>query len=276
MQKINALRVGTTALSLLFPAIVFAQAAAPAAPASPHTFTGNVALVSDYKYRSISQTFRLPAVQGGFDYSHTSGFYLGTWASNISGNQFPNGASMEWDFYGGYKGSFGGDVGFDVGFLKYYYPGTKFRTAAGDVKADTDEIYFALSYKWLSAKYSHSLSDLFGTNEKTFAGVGTIPATRNSNSKGSGYLDITGTFDLGDDWSVVAHVGHQKVKGYGELSYTDWKIGVNKVVNGFNIGLAYIDNNADALYYTYAESQSATSTKDVSKGSLVLSVSKTF
>ncbi|OYW27068.1 MAG: hypothetical protein B7Z51_09365, partial [Methyloversatilis sp. 12-65-5] len=53
-------------------------------PASPHTFTGNVGLFSQYVFRGISQTNEDPALQGGFDYSHASGFYLGTWASNIS------------------------------------------------------------------------------------------------------------------------------------------------------------------------------------------------
>ncbi len=61
-----------------FPSLAFAQAAAPATPASPHTFTGNVGLFSDYRFRGISQTYKQPAIQGGFDYSHSSGIYLGT------------------------------------------------------------------------------------------------------------------------------------------------------------------------------------------------------
>jgi hypothetical protein len=68
-------------------------AAAPAAePASP--LAGNLAIVSDYRFRGISQSYRLPAVQGGIDYAHESGFYLGNWNSSVSGNQFPNGASL--------------------------------------------------------------------------------------------------------------------------------------------------------------------------------------
>src|SRR5262245_24510431 len=61
-----------------------AYAQAPAAPASTHTITGNAGLYSQYIFRGLTQTDRDPAVQGGFDYSHSSGFYLGTWASNIS------------------------------------------------------------------------------------------------------------------------------------------------------------------------------------------------
>src|SRR4051812_31049308 len=113
------------------PMAVSAQTApaAPAAPASPHTVTGNVAITSQYVFRGLTQTNGDPAIQGGFDYAHSSGFYAGTWLSNISwftdqnantrsapvslaspgsvGAPYtPNGsnsASLEWDFYGGYK-----------------------------------------------------------------------------------------------------------------------------------------------------------------------------
>ncbi|MGN5479408.1 TorF family putative porin [Cupriavidus basilensis] len=61
------------------------SAAEPAAePASAWTFSANVALATDYRYRGLMQTNRRPAIQGGFDVSHTSGFYLGNWNSNIS------------------------------------------------------------------------------------------------------------------------------------------------------------------------------------------------
>ncbi len=55
-----------------------------APPAPQHLFTGNVAVVSQYVFRGLSQTDGKPAVQGGFDYAHSSGFYAGTRLSNIS------------------------------------------------------------------------------------------------------------------------------------------------------------------------------------------------
>ena len=67
-----------------------------------HSFTANVSLVSDYRFRGVSQTFKQPAIQGGFDYVHSSGFYVGNWNSNVSGNSFTDG-SIEMDLYGGYK-----------------------------------------------------------------------------------------------------------------------------------------------------------------------------
>ena len=100
-----------------------AFALAEEAPASEHTLTGNFGLFSSYRFRGIDQTSGKPALQGGFDYSHASGFYAGNWNSNVSsGAGYPEG-NLEMDFYGGYKASFG-NFGIDVGGLYYYYPGT--------------------------------------------------------------------------------------------------------------------------------------------------------
>ena len=79
-------------------AAVAQPAFAADAPASPNTFTANVALVSDYRFRGISQSYTDPAIQGGFDYSHASGVYLGTWGSSVSGNEYVGGNGMEWDY----------------------------------------------------------------------------------------------------------------------------------------------------------------------------------
>ncbi|HYY60861.1 MAG TPA: TorF family putative porin, partial [Burkholderiales bacterium] len=83
--------------------IASAQQAAPA----PSPLTGNMTLVSEYRFRGIDQTFGKPAIQGGFDYAHSSGVYLGNWNSNVSsGAGYPHG-NIEMDFYGGYKRAFG-------------------------------------------------------------------------------------------------------------------------------------------------------------------------
>ncbi len=214
----------------LAPALVAAQApAAPAAPASPHTLTGNVGVYSQYIFRGLTQTNKKAALQGGFDYSHASGLYAGTWMSNISWlTDSPaatgySSSSLEMDFYGGYKGTLSGDLGFDIGVLQYYYPGTSgtaatpFPTGVG--KADTLEVYGALTWNWLSAKYSHSISN------KTF-GV--------ANSDGTYYLDLTATYPVNDKVNLIAHYGIQKFTGRttgvalsndANASYKDWKLG---------------------------------------------------
>lgn len=256
------------------PGMLISGASHAAEAASPHTFTANVTLASEYIYRGIGQTNRKPAIQGGFDYAHSSGFYLGTWLSNVSWlsdqNSFPAMAaagggisnSLEWDFYGGYKGSFANDWSYDVGVLRYYYPGTY---PAGFVSPDTTEVYGQIGYKWVSLKYSHSTTDLFGQRN---------PVT-GQDSKGSGYLDLTANYDLGNGWGIVGHVGHQKVKNFSDASYTDWKLGVTKDVGFGVVGVSYVDTNAkgdcaNGEWYCNAFG------KDLGSGRGVITFSKTF
>jgi len=232
------------------PSVALAQAAASA---SPWEISGNLTLASEYIYRGIGQTNRKPALQGGFDAAHRSGFYIGNWNSNVSWLSDQGGLSnsLEMDFYGGYKGMLGANVGFDVGALYYYYPGTY---PAGFVSPNTTELYGALSFGPVTVKYSHSTSNLFGV----------------ANSKNSGYLDVTGEFDVGNGFSVAAHVGHQRVRNNSAASYNDYSVSVSKDVAGFTLTAAAIGTNASAAVYTNAFN------RDLGKSRLVLSASKSF
>jgi uncharacterized protein (TIGR02001 family) len=253
------------------PTLAAAQTPAPA----PSPLTGNIALVSDYRFRGISQTFDKPALQGGFDYAHSSGLYVGNWNSNVSqGAGFPGG-NLEMDFYGGWKKAFG-DFGLDVGFIYYYYPGTEAgsgiafspannRTGAvAGGKVDNKEFYIGGTWKFLSLKYYHSIDDYFST-----------PGTKNSN-----YLDLSATYELGSGWGVNGHVGHLDFKGMNDASYTDWKVGVTKDISGWVLGAAYVDTDAkgscgSGQFYCFPNS-SGTKFKDAGKATVVVSVSKTF
>lgn len=258
----------TLALSsaLLTPVLALAEAAAPAAPPP---FTGNVTLASEYLYRGIAQSNGKPALQGGFDYAHPSGLYVGTWGSTISwlGDQsaaFPGGsgisAPIEIDVYGGYKNSFGGDWSYDIGVLTYNYPGSY---PAGFTKADTTEVYGQLGWKWLSAKYSYVVSShIFGFVTPT-----------GGKTDGSGYLDLTANYDLGNGWGVTAHGGHQSIKGFSQASYTDWKLGVTKDVGYGTVGAYYSDTDAKG---GIGEPYRNLYNRDLGKGRIVVSFTKTL
>jgi hypothetical protein len=279
-----------SAISSLFalPAVTNAQTApAAAAPTPEHVFTGNATLVSDYRFRGISQTFKLPAVQAGFDYAHSSGVYLGTWASNVSNNVYANGAGLEWDLYGGYKFEVAKDITADIGLLYYWYPGAKFNTAGQD-KYNNTELYGALSYGNFTAKYSHAISEFFGMKTATMGGLcglgssGAATTTCFSgnpgSSKGSGYLDLSYNFDLGDKLTLALHLGHQTVQNYGKLSYTDYKVGLTKEYNGFLLGAALIATNANTELWRAMNGAQANGGKfiDPRGSTLVLSLGKTF
>ncbi len=248
--------------------------------AAPSPLTGNFTIATDYRFRGISQTFKQPTLQGGVDYAHSSGLYVGTWMSNVSGNQYPNGASLEWDMYAGYKTTVG-DVGLDMGYLKYYYPGAEWKAApaATPAKFDNQELYLAASYNVVTLKYSYALSDYFGLNNDQVGfwggknGTGPTIAA-NGGSKGSTYLDLTANIPLSEKLTLVAHYGHTSVKNYSTLSYSDYKLGLNYDLNGWMLGAAYVNTNANKDYYFAANTTGTV--KDTGTATLVLSVGKTF
>jgi uncharacterized protein (TIGR02001 family) len=204
------------------------------APEPDYTLSYNVGVVTDYRYRGISQSRLKPALQGGIDFAHKSGFYLGTWASTIQWiKDIPGGNSdVEIDIYGGYKFE-AASVGWDVGVLTYNYPSNNLNPSA-----DTTELYAAGTMGPVTLKYSHSVTNLFGFTD----------------SKGSGYLDASATFDLGNGWSLAPHIGHQKVRNNGSFSYTDYSLTLGKDLgNGISVSAALVGTDADkALYVTPA------------------------
>lgn len=282
------------AATFAIPNLAAAQATAAAAPASPHTLTGNLGLFSEYRFRGIAQTFGQPAIQGGFDYSHASGWYAGNWNSNVNeGAGFPAG-NIEMDFYGGWKNTWG-DWGLDVGAIHYAYPGSDANAATGTSAAFTNprngkthtgrvnntELYIGGSWKWISLKYSRSTSDYFSL----------------ADTKGSSYLDLSANYDLGNGWGINGHVGSFKLRNWStgavgtNANYTDWKLGVTKDLNGWILGAAYVDTSAKGScavgatdFYCFANqlpnggtgAPAGVKFKDAGKSTLVLSISKTF
>jgi uncharacterized protein (TIGR02001 family) len=271
-----------------------AQTPAPAAPTPEHTVTGNMTIATDYRFRGISQTFGEgfftvgPAIQGGIDYSHKSGFYLGNWNSNVSGNQYPNGSSIEMDFYGGWKGTFD-DFGIDVGTIYYAYPGgTKFpgmspgsTTNNNFTNVDNWEFYVGGSWKWFSLKYNYSVTDYFGLSEDAIQGFVSCnpnkscsPLPRNGNTKGSSYLYGAFNYEVMPKLSLAVTAGYTFVTHYNDLSYFDYKVGLTYDFDGWLLGAAIIGTDADKNYW-YAVNGTG-KVREIGTTGLVLSVGKTF
>lgn len=235
---------------------VHAEDAAPAAKPDNET-SFNAAVVSDYRYRGISQTRLKPALQGGFDYTNNpTGFYAGTWLSTIKWTKDAGGSGdIEWDLYAGKRGQVTEAVSYDVGVLSYVYPSNDLGHVAGFANANTTEIYGQIGAGPAYVKYSHALTNLFGFVD----------------SKNSGYLDIGANIEAGEGITINLHAGHQKVKGTDVASYTDWKIGATKDFGVVSGALAVIGTNANETAYA-----SPANGKFLGKTALVLTVSKTF
>lgn len=245
---------------LSFPAAALAEDA-------DFTVTGNVGLFSQYVFRGITQTDEDPAVQVGFDVSHSSGLYAGLWGSNISWisdfGSSDGGNSLELDLYAGYRNSIGETgIGYDVGAIYYWYPGDTFN----DFDADTVEIYGALTYQWAGLKISYNLDNYFGYEGDTGS----------NDSDGTTYYDLYVNIPVGKTGVTVnLHYGILDVKhdlaSPSELSYNDWKVGASYALpQSFSTGAYFTATDADAGFYTTPAG------KDTSDNQVVVFLSKTF
>jgi uncharacterized protein (TIGR02001 family) len=255
----NLLRSSILSAAAVLPLAAHAQGAKPE---PDYTFSGNLTIGSDYRFRGYSQTDYQPTIQGGVDFAHKSGFYLGNWNSNVSSNLY-NGAPIEMDFYGGWKTTIEG-FGLDVGVIYYYYPGTGEYNP--DFEAKNFEAYIGGSYGPVSLKYFYSFTDFFGLKGP---GVDT---------KGSQYLDLTGTFDVGSGFGIVAHAGYQKVKNYKQLggiddAVWDYKLGGTYDIagSGWILG-AYWVGTSEKDFFATAEAPP----RGAGKSSFLATISKTF
>jgi len=221
-------------------------ALAQKAPEPDYTLSANVGLFSDYRFRGLSQTDTKPALQGGFDFAHKSGFYAGNWNSSI--NWLADSSGLESDFYLGYKTELGG-IGLDLGNLYYYYAGE------GDVgDANTNEVYIGLSYGPFGFKTSYTTSSTyFGT-----AGKGTI------------YYNLSASFPVSETLALKASYGYTAGKEEMEDSKgTDFLLGVAlDMGEGWSLGVSYIGATGD-----YKDSAANI---DSGKSAAVVSISRSF
>ena len=218
---------------VVFSALVVAFLPGAAVAQDEWSASGNVALTSDYKFRGISQSDESPAIQGGFDLEHGSGFYAGVWGSSVdfdpAGKDEYDG-SLELDLYLGIGGDLGSDLGgsdltWDLGYIYYDYPGDDKK------EGDYQEVYAGLGWEDLSLGLAYS-DDYYGETGKFWYVYG-------------GY-----SVSLGMDASLDFHVGFNRLDekdGFlmDQDAYTDYSISVSRDFAGVNIALAYVGTDLD-------------------------------
>jgi len=208
--------------------------------------TGNLSLNSDYRFRGISQTMGNAAFQGGIDFTHKSGLYIGNWNSNVSGDQYAGTSGLESDLYAGFRKDIGG-VTVDVGVLRYVYSGSSvFNTTEAYVGAGVGPVNF---------KVSQSTTDYFGT----------------ADSKGSRYYDLNVAVPVGR-FTVSAHAGYTDVAHQSANDYKDYNVGVSTEVAGLTVGAKYFVNDLKSSF----EDANTVNGKKLYDNGFVVSVSKSF
>lgn len=178
--------------------------------------TATVTATSDYDFRGITQTAQDPALQGSVDYSHSSGFYAGAWASNVDFGDCCD-ENVEVDVYAGFRG--GEAVTWDVGAIYYTYPGAD--------SINYPEIYAGIGYKWVSGKVWYS-NDFGNGDESAF------------------YYEGNFAVPLPANFAASAHVGYSDGNYWDRYyggGYMDWNVGVTYALGHFTLGLKYVDGS---------------------------------
>lgn len=226
------------------------------------TVSGSVALVSDYRFRGVSQTDKEMAIQGGATVTHKSGFYVGTWASNLAGWGTFGGSNMELDVFGGYAFPINDDLKLDVGLTWYMYPG-------GADKTDFVEPYVKLNVGSgpltgvIGVAYApkqEALGRWYNSSASVVAGVYDNPGDKQDNLylwgdvayaipntplklKGHvGYSD--GNPGLGPNGTSLAPTG----------KYVDWLLGVEGTLGPVTVGVSYVDTDISDAESAYLRS----------------------
>ncbi|HEX8486040.1 TorF family putative porin [Sphingomonas sp.] len=258
------------------------------APPKPVTVSGTVGLVSDYRFRGVSQSDENLAIQGGITIAHESGVYIGTWGSNLAGWGTFGGANMELDLIAGYKVPVGGGT-LDVGVTWYMYPNgfdntdffepyAKLSGTAGPVNLTAGVAY---------APKQQALGPWFTNGASAAAGVYDRVNAKDSNLYVWGDVS-TGIPDTG--LTLKGHIGYSNGnKGLGPFAtsvaptgeYVDWLVGADFTIPGtpLTLGAAYIDTDIsqrDAAYLQPSFSEGQDGTGSIANGKVVFSLTAAF
>ncbi|RJG13895.1 hypothetical protein D3879_11910 [Pseudomonas cavernicola] len=214
----------------------------------------DLAALSDYRTRGISQTQGDPAAQAGATLLHSSGLYAGAWTSNVDfGLDLKT--RQELDLYAGYYWQATDAVSLDLGYVKYSYP--------KESQFNQSEVYAILDAYGvqLAAYYSNDAPNLFGVDQDTlYTYLGyktTLPAELG--------LELRyGRMDFKDPLFWTS-------SGESSESYYEWEAKLSRDLFGVTWGLSYVDTDISesecASFYGFT---------DVCTATVVASVSKSF
>lgn len=185
------------------------------------SLSANAALVSDYRFRGVSLSDKDPAIQGGFDVAHDSGFYIGTWGSSIEsyGDPVTGMSEFELDIYAGYGGEIGG-LSTDIGILAYTYPGSE--------NTHYIELYGSVGGAVGIAEWT--LGAAYVWDQDNVGGTDNI------------YVYLDGGMPLGDTpLSLATHLAYED-GAFGDGKW-DWSAGLSYDFEQFSVSVSYVDTN---------------------------------
>jgi uncharacterized protein (TIGR02001 family) len=184
-------------------------------------------LSTDYVFRGLSQTRNRPAVQGTLDIEHSSGFYVGPFASNVAfaGTD----ARQEVDLLAGYRFTVAG-VKFEAGGIYYTYPG--YDRQPGQFRLDWFEFAARGSYELDPAKF--------------FASAFYAPNFQ-AESRNALYIEGGVDLKLPGEFTLGGRLGYQWIdrnNRFGTPDYLNWSVTLaREIAYGVTLSVGYYDTN---------------------------------
>ena len=183
---------------------------------TPYQFQWDMDVVSDYRSRGLTQTFGMPAVQGGVGLMLPNHFYVGNWNSTVSSGAGYPGALLETDLFGGWAQQVD-EYHINTGIYGIIYPGSNvsnyvfspFKTGMSSGMVHNGAVFFAVQ----RGPFSVQQNIAFTNFESMLSPTGASTA-------GSAYTNLTGNFPMSSwtwadgGWSLIAHAGYQYVANY--------------------------------------------------------------
>jgi len=189
--------------------------------------SANAAITSNYIWRGVTQTSDQAAGQGGIDWGHGSGLYVGTWVSNVNFDNSDDGYEM--DVYAGFGGEVG-SLGYDLGVLTYQYPVTpEFNFTEVYVSGTASIVTIGLNYtvdaaSGNDAENTAGASGLFDSGDTYVYGSLDFPAGKSDVSV------YAGSYMFANDGKSFAN-GNT----YGDLNYNHFGASIGK--DGFSFAV---------------------------------------
>lgn len=249
--------------------------------------SGSAALVSDYRFRGVSQSDEELAAQAGITVTHRGGLYAGFWGSNLAGWGTFGGSNLEIDLFGGIKREVTSGVILDAGLLWYMYPG-------GASKTDFAEPYAKLSGTLgpvnglvgvAYAPRQQALGRWYLNGTSAAAGVYDDPGDKEDNLYVWG--DVSAALP-GTGLTAKAHIGYSDGnRGLGPNAtsvaptgkYFDWMGGLDYAIGPVTLGVAYADTNIsrrEEAYLRPSFSEGQDGRGSIADATVVFSVTAAF
>lgn len=278
----------SAALISIAPAVAQDTSEPQAPPAKPITVTGSVAVLTDYRLRGVSQSDRDPAVQGSLTVAHESGFYVGTFASNLAGWGTFGGSNLELDAIGGFKRSVG-PATVDVGLTWYMYPGgadeTDYAEAFAKLSGNAGPATLLAGVAY--APKQQALGRWYRSGAEAAAGTYSDPGDRHDNLYlwGDGAVAIPNTAvtakaHLG--WSTGnSGLGPNATSAAPTGEYWNWQLGADYAVphTPLTVNVSWIDtdiSHREAAYLQPSFSKGQDGTGSIAGGTVFASLTAAF